>query len=315
MFVGVDIGGTNTKLGIISKLGRVVATSSFKTRIPREPNSLVKETFENIEKLLKANEMSIADIEGIGVGVPGVVDDKGIIVNATNLQWKDVKFKDMFSAFTKKPIAIGNDADCAMLAEWKFGGAKGARNAILVTLGTGIGSGIILDGKLYKAAHGTGSECGHMVIKFDGEMCSCGNRGCWERYASAKALTKRTEEAVMQNPNGILSKIVSQYGRASAHSCFEGARKGDAVSKKLVDDYIDYVVCGLINLTQIFHPEMFVLGGGVAKEGPAFIKAVDSKLNEFLVKNNFEPKVVVKGPVLENNAGVVGAAALVMEDK
>ena len=315
MFVGVDIGGTNTKLGIISKLGRVVATSSFKTRIPRDPNSLVKEIIDNIEKLLKTNEMTLEDIDGIGVGVPGVVDDKGIILNATNLQWKDVKFKDMFSAFTKKPVFIGNDTDCAMLAEWKFGGAKGSKNAILVTLGTGIGSGIILDGKLYKAAHGTGSECGHMVIKFDGEMCSCGNRGCWERYASAKALTKRTEEAVMQNPNGILSKIVSQYGRASAHSCFEGARRGDEVSKKLVDEYIDYVVCGLINLTQIFHPEMFILGGGVAKEGPAFIKAVDSKLNGFLTKNNFEPKVVVKGPVLENNAGVVGAAALAMEDK
>ena len=315
MFVGVDIGGTNTKLGIVSKLGRVVATSSFKTRIPREPNEFVDEIFSNIQILLEDNNLTLDEIEGIGVGVPGVVDDRGIIVNATNLRWKDVKFKEMFEKHTTKNVVIGNDANCAMLAEWKFGGAKGLKNAILITLGTGIGSGIILDGKLYKASHGTGSECGHMVIKFDGEMCSCGNRGCWERYASAKALTKRTEEAVMANPNGILSKIVSHYGRASAHSCFEGARKGDEVSKKLVDEYIDYVVCGLINLTQIFHPEMFILGGGVAKEGPGFIKAVDSKLNEFLTKNNFEPKVVVKGPVLENNAGVVGAAALAMGDK
>ena len=117
----------------------------------------------------------------------------------------------------------------------------------------------------------------------------------------------------MQNPNGVLSKIVSQYGRASAHSCFEGARRGDKVSQKLMDDYIDYVVCGLINLTQIFHPEMFILGGGVAKEGLSFVKAVDVKLNDFLKKNNFEPTVIVKRPVLENNAGIVGAASLAMD--
>ena len=315
MFVGVDIGGTNTKIGIISKLGRVVAISSFKTRAPREPRDFVKEIFSNIEKILSANDLSLDTIEGIGVGVPGVVDDKGIVVNATNLKWKDVKLKEIFEEYTKQKVVIGNDADCAMLAEWRFGGAKGAKNAILITLGTGIGSGIILDNKLYKGAHGTGSECGHMVIKFDGEQCSCGNKGCWEMYASAKALTRRTEQAVMQNPNGILNKVVSQYGRASAHSCFEGARKGDSISKQLVDEYIDYVVCGLINLTQIFHPEIFILGGGVAKEGYGFIKAVDAKLNDFLKKNNFEPTVVVRGPVLENNAGIVGAASLAMDDK
>ena len=313
MFVGVDIGGTNTKIGIVSKLGRVVAMSSFKTRSPREPHDFVKEIFVNIEKLLHANDIQLENIEGIGVGVPGVVDNNGIVVNATNLKWKDVELKEIFKEYTTSKIVIGNDADCAMLAEWKFGGAKGAKNAILVTLGTGIGSGIILDNKLYRGAHGTGSECGHMVIKFDGEMCSCGNRGCWEMYASAKALTRRTEQAVMQNPNGVLSKIVSQYGRASAHSCFEGARRGDSVSQKLMNEYIDYVVCGLINLTQIFHPEMFILGGGVAKEGLNFVKAVDVKLNDFLKKNNFEPTVLVKRPVLENNAGIVGAASLAMD--
>ncbi|MBE5762810.1 MAG: ROK family protein [Clostridiales bacterium] len=313
MFVGVDIGGTNTKIGIVSKLGRVVAMSSFKTRSPREPQDFVKEIFANIEKLLHANDIQLENIEGIGVGVPGVVDNNGVVVNATNLKWKDVELKEIFKEYTTSKIVIGNDADCAMLAEWKFGGAKGAKNAILITLGTGIGSGIILDNKLYRGAHGTGSECGHMVIKFDGEMCSCGNRGCWEVYASAKALTRRTEQAVMQNPNGVLSKIVSQYGRASAHSCFEGARRGDSVSQNLMNEYIDYVVCGLINLTQIFHPEMFILGGGVAKEGLNFVKAVDAKLNDFLKKNNFEPTVLVKRPVLENNAGIVGAASLAMD--
>ena len=313
MFVGVDIGGTNTKIGVVSKLGRVVAMSSFKTRSPREPHDFVKEIFSNIEKLLHANDIQLQNIEGIGVGVPGVVDNKGVVVNATNLKWKGVELKDIFKEYTTSKVVIGNDADCAMLAEWRFGGAKGAKNAILITLGTGIGSGIIMDNKLYKGAHGTGSECGHMVIKYDGEMCSCGNRGCWEMYASAKALTRRTEQAVMQNPNGILSKIVSQYGRASAHSCFEGARKGDPVSQQLMNDYIDYVVCGLINLTQIFHPEMFIIGGGVAKEGLNFVKSVDVKLNDFLKKNNFEPTVIVKRPVLENNAGIVGAASLAMD--
>lgn len=313
MFIGVDIGGTNTKIGIVSKLGRVVAVLTFKTHAPIDPDNLIQEIQKNITYILRDNDMSMDDIEAIGVGVPGVVNNQGIIVRSVNLDWKDVDIKSKLALATSKRVEVGNDANCAMLAEWSFGGAKGAQNAILITLGTGIGSGIILEGKLYRGSNGMGGECGHMVIVQNGEQCNCGNKGCWERYASASALSRRTEFIAAQNPDSKLNAIMSKFhNKASAHTCFEAMRQGDVVAKQLVDEYIEYVVCGLINLTQIFHPEIFIIGGGVAKEGPAFIKIVDAKLNGFLAKNSFEPKVQVRGPVLENNAGIVGAAALGM---
>ena len=313
MFVGVDVGGTNTKIGIISKLGRVVAMDSFKSNMPQSPEDFAKQLTNNINELLKQAKLDLDQVEGIGVGIPGVVNLKGIIAQSVNLGWKDVDFQGILKQYFDKPIVVGNDADCAMLAEWRFGCAKGVQNAILVTLGTGIGSGIILENKLFRGAHGMGSECGHMVIRQNGKQCNCGNKGCWEQYASAKALALRTQEAADQNPDSVINEIIAKYKKPSAHTCFEGAKRGDKVAKELVDEYLDNIVCGLINLTQIFHPEMFIIGGGVAKEGPYFIKAIDDRLNGFLRKNNFEPKVVVKRPVLENNAGIVGAAALAMD--
>ena len=313
MFIGIDIGGTNTKIGIVSKLGRVVAFSTFKSKMPRDVEDFVKDIYFNVNQMLKAESIDIDTIEGIGVGVPGVVNEKNIIVASVNMGWHDLDLASLLKKYFNKPIYVGNDANVAMLAEWKFGSAKGANNAILITLGTGIGSGIILNGKLFTGTHGMGGECGHMVIKKDGIPCNCGNRGCWEQYASAKALARRTQEVAEQNPQSIMNEIIKKYTKASGHTCFEGAKRGDKVAKQLVDEYIDYIVCGLINLTQIFHPEVFVIGGGVAKEGPQFIKMIDTKLNEFLTKNQFEPKVAVKHPVLENNAGVVGAACLAMD--
>lgn len=315
MYLGVDVGGTNTKIGIVSRLGRVVDIDSFKTMAPISADDLIEKIISNIYVILQKNNLKIEEIEGVGVGIPGVVDDNGIIVQAVNLGWKDVDFKSKLETALNKKVVVGNDANCAILAEWAFGCAKGVNSAILITLGTGIGSGIILNGKLYNGVKGMGGECGHMVIVHNGIPCNCGNRGCWEKYASAKALASRTEEVAKENSSSALNAIISKYGRASAHTCFEGARQNDKASKMLVNEYVDYVVCGLINLTQIFHPEMFILGGGVAKEGPAFIKMVDDKLNGFLTKNKFEPKVAIKRPVLENNAGIVGAACLAMEDK
>ena len=312
MFIGVDIGGTNTKVGIVSKLGRVIAIDSFKTKVPRDAEDLTEEIYSVIEKLLKANEMTLDMIEGIGVGVPGIVNDNGMVVLSVNLGWKDLDLTTIMQKRLGKKVVIGNDANCAMLSEWRFGGAKGANSAILITLGTGIGSGIIIDGKLFRGTNGMGGECGHMVIVQNGEQCNCGNKGCWERYASAKSLARRTEQVAKENPTSKLNEVIANYKKASAHTCFEAAKMGDKVAKDLVDEYVDYVVCGLINLTQIFRPEIFIIGGGVAKEGYGFIKLIDTKLNSFIKEHNMGVGIQVKRPVLENNAGIVGAACLAM---
>ncbi len=313
MFIGVDIGGTNTKVGIVSKLGRVIAIDSFKTKVPRDAVDLVEEIYTVTQKLLKANEMTLENVEGIGVGVPGIVNDNGNVVLSVNLGWKDLDFSTIMKKRFEKDVVIGNDANCAMLAECRFVGAKDSKNTIIITEWTGIGSGIILDGKLFRGTNGMGGECGHMVIVHNGEQCNCGNKGCWEQYASAKSLARRTEIVAKQNPSSKLNDVIASYKKASAHTCFEAAKMGDKVAKELVDEYVDYVVCGLINLTQIFRPEIFIIGGGVSKEGYGFIKLIDTKLNNFITKNNMGAGIQVKRPVLENNAGIVGAACLAMK--
>lgn len=314
MYVGVDIGGTNTKVGIISRLGRVVNSSSFKTNAPVNASELIEQIASTINVLLQKERMTLDDIRGIGIGIPGVVNsDKGIIVRAANLGWTGVDFLALLKQKFSKVVRIDNDANCAAFAESKFGGGKEYENLIFITLGTGIGSGIILNGKLYEGNGCAGGECGHMIIKINGEDCPCGSKGCWERYASASALTRRTAQVANENPKSKLNDVIKKYNNVSAVTAFEAARSGDVVAKKLVDEYIDYVNCGLINLTQIFHPQAFIIGGGVSNEGSNFIKPLQQRLNNFIMKNNIFPLVEVKKAILGNEAGMIGAACLVME--
>lgn len=314
MYIGIDIGGTNTKLGIISKLGRIVAFSSFKTRSPRDCNDLIEEIATNIDALLVKAEMTMDEIKGIGVGVPGVVNsEQGIVVRASNIGWTGIDFISLLKKKFNKKLKIDNDANCAAYAEYKFGGGKDYSNLVFITLGTGIGSGIVLNGKLFEGNGCAGGECGHMVIVHNGEPCPCGNKGCWERYASASALTRQTEKAAKENPRSKLNDVIKKYNNVSAVTAFEAARLNDEVAKKLVDDYIDYVNCGLISLTQIFHPQAFIIGGGVSNEGGNFIKPLQKKLTSFIMANSLYPTVEVKKAILGNDAGMIGAASLVMD--
>lgn len=313
MFIGVDIGGTNVKMGIVSKMGRILASTSFKTNIPRSPENLIDEIVVNINNLLTKSNLTLKDVEGVGFGVPGLIDTKnGIIIKAGNLNWEKVDFVKLFKNKMNLPVKMENDANCALLGESRFGGAREYKNAILITLGTGIGSGIMLDGKLL-SGNGCNGECGHMVIQVNGEQCACGQRGCWERYASSSALTRRTIEAAKQNPDSKLNDIIKKWnGKVSAITTFNAAKMGDAVAKQLVDDYINYISTGLISLAWIFHPEVFVIGGGIAKEGANFIAPIQQKLDNFVKENNFYPSIAVKKTVLEDNLGIVGAASLMM---
>ena len=310
-YVGVDIGGKNIKMGIVDDFGRVLSSMSYKTEQERGYDAVLLEIISNIGVLCEQAGIYTDDISGIGIGVPGICNSRaGLVMSCSTLNWKGVELAGDVTNLTGKPCKVCNDANCAALGEQRFGSGRNYKNLVYITLGTGIGSGIILDGKLFEGLGCAGAEAGHMGISVDGEKCACGNRGCWETFASAKAFVRQTREAVRKNPGGILAEVCKDG--ISGKSAFIAARKGDKVAASLIERYIDYVTYGLIGLTNILHPQAFIIGGGIANEGAALTLPVKKKLNEYIDNNGFYPYVDVVSAKLGESAEFMGAAALVM---
>ncbi len=310
-YAGVDIGGKNTKMGIVDDFGNVVSSTTYKTQKERGYDAILLEMISNINSLCEEAGFDINELSGIGIGVPGIVNSRaGLVMSCANLDWKGVDLAGDVKNLTGKECKVCNDANCAALGEQRFGSGKNFKNLVFITLGTGVGSGIIIDGKLFEGLGCAGAEAGHMGIQVDGDKCTCGNKGCWEEFISAKALTEQTQRAIEQNPKSMLVEICKEG--VSGKSAFIGARAGDSVAKDVVQKYINYLTYGLIGLTNILHPQAFVLGGGVANEGVDLILPVKNLLNEYIDNNGFYPYVDVVGASLGNDAGYMGAAALVM---
>lgn len=311
-YAGVDIGGKNTKMGIVDDFGNVTSSMAYKTRMERGYDAILLEVIENIKTMCEESGIEFDELSGIGIGVPGIVNSRaGLVMSCANLNWKGVDLANDVTNLTGKACRVCNDANCAALGEQRFGSGKNFKNLVFITLGTGIGSGIILDGKLFEGLGCAGAEAGHMGIMYDGgDVCACGNRGCWESYVSASALVRQTAEAVEKNPDSLLAKICADG--VSGKSAFAAAREGDATAKSVVEKYIGYVTYGIISLANVLHPQAFVLGGGISNEGADLILPIKKKLNEYIDNNGFYPYVDVVGASLGNNAGFMGAAALVM---
>ncbi len=315
IYAGVDIGGTNIKLGLIDDEREcIVADISFKTRAERPHGEILDDIAVNLAKLCVGAGVDFNAVAGVGMGVPGIVDQRtGTVSYCANLGWRDIPITHLFEVLTGKHTEAANDANCAAWGEYKYGCCKGMRNVILITLGTGVGSGIILDGKLFGGIATAGGEAGHMIIIKDGLQCNCGLRGCWERYASATALIEQTKQAIADAPDSLLAGIAARSDRVTARTAFAALEKGDPVARKVVDKYIDYIVTGLISLGNIFHPNAFVIGGGVSNEGAPLIAPLEDKLNAGLIANAHNPRVRVLQAALGNKAGMMGAAALAKE--
>ena len=310
-YAGVDIGGKNTKMGIVDDFGTVLSSMTYRTEKERGYDAILLDMISNINSLCMEAGFDIKELSGIGVGVPGIVNSRaGLVMSCSNLNWKGVDLAGDVKNLTGKECKVCNDANCAALGEQRFGSGKNFKNLVFITLGAGVGSGIILDGKLFEGLGCAGAEAGHMGIQGDGDKCACGNKGCWEEFISAKAFIEQTAVAIEQNPNSILAKICKDG--ISGKSAFIAAREGDSVAKNVVEKYINYLTYGLINLTNVLHPQAFVLGGGIANEGAELILPVKSLLNEYIDNNGFYPYVDVVGASLGNDAGYMGAAALVM---
>lgn len=310
-YAGVDIGGKNTKMGIVDDFGNVMSSMTYKTQKERGYDAILLEMISNINSLCEEAGFDPSELSGIGIGVPGIVNSRaGLVMSCANLNWKGVDLAGDVKNLTGKECKVCNDANCAALGEQRFGSGKNFKNLVFITLGTGVGSGIILDGHLFEGLGCAGAEAGHMGIQVEGDVCTCGNKGCWEEFISAKAMIEQTQRAVEQNPQSLLAKMCKDG--ISGKSAFAAAREGDSVAKSVVDRYIHYVTYGLISLTNILHPQAFVLGGGIANEGVDLILPVKNLLNEYIDNNGFYPYVDVVGASLGNDAGYMGAAALVM---
>ena len=309
-FIGIDLGGTFIKGGIVDKQGNILVKDKTPTQANLGNDKVVNNIARLCESLLKQANINKDGVK-IGVGTPGIVDsEKGIVVLAENLGWDNFPVAEKLTTLTGMQVKLGNDANAAALGETKFGSGKAYENTVFVTLGTGVGGGVIIDGKLFEGVRSAGTELGHTVIKVDGEKCSCGRKGCLEAYASATALIRETKRAMQKNPASKLWEV-GDLDKVTGKTAFD-YYSIDKTAKKVVDKYIKMLGVGLTNFANEFRPEAILLGGGVCAQGDSLIKPLQKFVDKEIFAGPRGPQVKILKATLENDAGLLGAAALVM---
>jgi len=311
--IGIDLGGTNIVASVVDDDYNIIGTSKTPTNSPRSADEIFDDIADVCEEAVKTAGLTMEDIDSVGMGTPGTVNQDGVIEFANNLAFNNVPARTMLAKRINKPeekVFIENDANCAALGEAYAGCGNGAKDFVAVTLGTGVGSGVIIGGKIVNGVNYAGGECGHMVIVVDGEQCSCGRRGCWEAYASATALIRQTKKAMEEYPDSLMHKLAKEEGKVSGRTAFDAMRLGDIAGIKVVDDYIKYVACGLINIVNALQPEIICIGGGICNEGETLMKPLRRfvQSERYSIHSKIQTKIVKAE--LGNDAGVIGAALL-----
>jgi glucokinase len=311
VYIGIDLGGTKIAAGVVDESGAILRQSAAPTGMPRPYGPIVQDMARVTLETLAAAGLTPDDVTAVGVGVPGVAEQStGVIPFCTNLAWHDVPFRTEFQKHLNKPVFIENDATLAGYAESLVGVSAGIRSSVFITLGTGVGSGIIIDGKPYSGAHHVGSELGHCIVEMDGELCSCGMRGCFERYASATALIRDGRRALERHPGSLLGALCGgDPQRIEAKTVLDAAREGDPTALKVFRRYAHYLAIGIVNIINFIDPEVVVLGGGVSKAGKFLLDAVREALPPRIFFKTL-PYARVQLARLGNDAGIIGAAML-----
>lgn len=309
--VGVDIGGTNIAAAIVNEEGKILYKRSNPTNADRRPNGILDVIISTIKELMENTELS-REVKGIGIGVPGVCNiEKGIVEFAPNLFWNDVKIVEIMEKKFSLPTYIDNDANAAALGEAWCGAGKGKKNIVCITLGTGVGSGLILNGEIYHGAKNGAGELGHITVVEDGPKCNCGNNGCLEALAAAPAILKAGKEAIVNGKETLLTEI--DLESLTTKDIFDGAKKGDRVCLDIVNQVANHLGLALANVVNILNPEQIIIGGGVAAAGDILFNPLKDIIRKRALKGLFDGLEIVKAQ-LGNDAGIVGAAALVRVD-
>ena len=310
-YIGLDVGGTTFKAGVVTEDGRIVHKDAMPTGIERPYQEIIADMAALCKKVAADAGIEMSEIKSIGVGVPGLFDNKtGMIPFCTNLGWHDIPFVAEMKKHLDTPVYGDNDATVAGLAESVAGVSAGIRDSVFLTLGTGVGGGIIIDGKPYSGAHGCGSEIGHMMIKMGGELCTCGNYGCFERYASATAIIREARKAIVEYPeSSMLAACGGDPEKLNAKIVIDAARAGDEAAKAVFGGYVQALAVGIINIINMLDPEVIVLGGGVSAAGDFLLNAVREAVKPMVFFKTM-PYARIELAQLGNDAGIIGAAML-----
>ena len=307
-YIGIDVGGTNLKAGLVREDGQILAVE--RTPLAFEnPEQFARTLAQLGESVLRQAGVPASEVVSAGIGIPGAVAG-GDILYTCNIPLRDVPLSRLFRQYLDVPVLLENDANCAAVGEWLCGAGRGTQQFIVVTLGTGVGGGLILNGKLYSGS-GMVGEVGHMVIQHGGAPCNCGRRGCWEAYASATGLIRMTREAMEAHPESLLHTVAAQNGCVEGRTAFDAAVQGDETALGLCRDYVSYLAAGVTNLINILQPEAVAIGGGVAAAPDGLLL---TPLREIVERECYPrhtgqlPRIV--RAELGNDAGIIGAALL-----
>lgn len=309
---GVDIGGTGIKSGIVDGTGKIVIKSSIPTQKECDYTVIVKNLADQLNALCADSGIALSEISAIGIGCPGAINSKkGVVDYSNNLRWTDVPLVDELHKYFDLPIKVSNDANVAALGEHVFGAGKRYNDTVMITLGTGVGGGVVIGDKLFEGNESKGTELGHIVIVHNGELCSCGRRGCVEAYASATALIRDTKVAMKKDKKSKMWEYVGgDIDKVDGKTAFECSKMDDYSAKKVVDDYIEYLGEGLCNYINIFRPQALILGGGVCAQGDYLISPLKEYIQRYWYGGEKSPYVELLVAELGNDAGLIGAASL-----
>lgn len=310
--IGVDLGGTNISVGVVDENNKMVGRGRVKTKAKRSAEEIFSDMARAIEIAMGDAKIKIGDVRSIGIGTPGSVDKaKGEIVFANNLYFHHVPARDLLKKYFDVDIFIDNDANCAALGEAVAGAGNGIKNFVAITLGTGVGSGIIIDGKIVTGCNDAGGEYGHMVIQVDGESCTCGRNGCWEAYAAATALIKQTKEAMLKDKDTVMWQLAGgNIENVNGRTAFDGMRMKDKTAKEVVDRYIKYVAVGTVNVINALQPDMLCFGGGICNEGDTLLDPIREYVARERYSRYADKQTEICRAILGNDAGIIGAALL-----
>lgn len=309
MYIGIDLGGTNIAAGIVREDEKIVVQSSVPTLSQRPTDEIVKDMVFLSKQLIKDAELELNDIEAVGIGCPGTINfETGEVIYSNNIKMEHYMLAKEFQKYLNLPVKIDNDANCAAMGEYIVSG-NNVPIFMFITLGTGVGSGLILNGKVFRGFNGAASEAGHITLVSGGEPCTCGKRGCWETYASVTALIRQTKVAMEKNPESLMHEIAKAEGKISGRTSFDAAKQGDKAAQAVVKQYAQYVADGIVSVENVLQPDIISVGGGISREGEYLLQPVCeyAAANGF---NKFMPKTKIVTAQSFNDAGIIGAAMI-----
>ena len=311
--IGIDLGGTNIAAGIVDENFNIIKKGSIPTNADRDAELIIKDMGALCNDLIKQAGLSVSDIEYAGIATPGTANRvDGVVEYANNLPFVKFPIAAVLKKYLDVPaVYIENDANAAAKGEAVAGIAKGCNHAVMITLGTGLGGGIIIDKKVYSGFNFAGGELGHIVIQVNGRQCTCGRKGCWEAYSSATGLISMTKDKLAECKDTVMHKLVEENkGEISGRTAFQAARQGDKAGQEVVDEYIEYLASGMATIINIFQPEILCVGGGVCNEGDYLMKPLIEKVEKEQYSRDNKTKTQIKVASLGNDAGIIGAAVL-----